>query len=219
MEPDFWNTRWQKQEIAFHQADFHDLMQRYWPGLGLPAGSAVFVPLCGKSLDMVWLARQGHRIVGAELSDIAVDAFFAEQGLEPKATTVGPFEEKVAGPFELWRGDFFDLPLKAVANVAAIYDRASLIAFPPAMQERYANKLCGLSPAATPILLMTFDYDQSQMSGPPFATPVDQVQRLFGDCYDITLLERREALERNPGFRKRGLTALTECALQLVRKK
>jgi thiopurine S-methyltransferase len=203
MDPAFWRERWQKQETGFHQPAVNDLLQQHWAGLGVAPGSAVFVPLCGRSLDMVWLARQGHRVIGIEVSELAVDAFFAECGL------------KSAGGYELWCGDFFALPAAPMANVAGVYDRASLIAFPASMQERYTQKLKELTPPGSPVLLITLDYDQERMAGPPFATPRAQVQKLFADRYAIEETACRSALERNPRFKERGLTALDECAYTL----
>ncbi len=84
MDRNFWIERWNNQEIGFHQGDFDPALGRYWSRLGAPAGARVFVPLCGKSLDMVWLAQNGHPAVGAELSERAVDDFFAERGLSPE---------------------------------------------------------------------------------------------------------------------------------------
>ena len=136
IDPNFWHERWQKQEIGFHQAAVNDLLQRYWPRLGIEAGSEVFVPLCGRSLDMVWLADQGHRVIGAELSQIAIDEFFTERGFTPATSTNTSFNVKSAGPFEIWCGDFFDLPPSATAGVAGVYDRASLIAWQQGMQWR-----------------------------------------------------------------------------------
>ena len=131
MDPSFWHDRWENQDIGFHQADIHALLPAYWPRLELASDAPVFVPLCGKSLDMVWLAQQGHRVIGAELSQRAIDDFFAERGLAPTTRASGSFTVKSAGPYELWCGDFFDLPREAVAGVAGVYDRAALIALPP----------------------------------------------------------------------------------------
>jgi len=216
MEPEFWQERWRKQEIAFHQDAHHDLLQVYWPHLGLKAGSDVFVPLCGKSNDMHWLAQQGHRVIGAELSEIAIDSFFAERGIAPVTKKAGRFIVKSADAFELWCGDIFDLPQEAVACAGGVYDRAALIAFPATMQERYADKLMELVPHA-PGLLITLDYDQDQMSGPPFATQRQQVNRLFADHYDVKLIACRPVLDQHPRFIERGLTALEECAYMLRR--
>ena len=119
MDPNFWHERWQKKETGFHQPAVNDLLQLYWSRLGLEAGSEVFVPLCGRSLDMVWFADQGHRVIGAELSQIAIDEFFAERGFTPATSTNASFNVKSAGPFEIWCGDFFDLPPSAIAGVAA----------------------------------------------------------------------------------------------------
>jgi thiopurine S-methyltransferase len=215
MDPTFWHERWQKKETAFHQGAVNDLLQRYWERLGLAAGSTVFVPLCGKSVDMAWLAERGHRVVGAELSQIAIDEFLAERGLTPAVTTQAGFSVRSAGPFELWCGDFFDLPPGALAEVSGIYDRASLVAFPAAMQVRYAAKLKELTPDAAALLLVALDYNQNEMSGPPFATPRTQVLRLFADRYAIEELECRSALEHSPRLRERGVTSLEECAYAL----
>lgn len=215
VDANFWRERWQNKDIGFHQPAIHELLQAHWPSLGLDAGAQVFVPLCGKSLDMVWLAEQGHRVVGAELSDIAVDNFFAERGLEPVVRTVGNLLVKSAGPYELWCGDIFEMPPDAAAGIGSVYDRAALVAFPAELQQRYAGKLKELVPAAAPILLITLDYDAEKMTGPPFAVPRGEVDRLFADSYAITELECRDALDSNPRFRQRGLSALEECALLL----
>ena len=215
MDRNFWHERWQKKETGFHQPAVNDLLQLYWPRLGLKAGSEVFVPLCGRSLDMVWLAEQGHRVIGAELSQIAIDGFFAERGLTPGVTTRAGFTIKSAGAYELWCGDFFDLPPSAIAGVAGVYDRASLIAFPAPTQGRYAAKLKELAPAQAPLLLVTLDYDQKQMAGPPFSTPPDRVRDLFADRYEIEQLARQSALEQNQRLMQRGLTSLEECAYAL----
>jgi thiopurine S-methyltransferase len=217
MDPDFWRDRWQRQDIGFHQAEIHDLMRRHWPGLGLAPGSSVFVPLCGKSLDMVWLAGQGHRVIGAELSEIAVDDFFAERSLVPSIRQEASFRVKSAEAYELWCGDIFDLPPGAVADVAGVYDRAALVAFPAELQARYAGKLKELVPPAAPILLVTLEYEGASMKGPPFSVPRSTIDRLLADTYAVTELERREALDRNPHFRQRGMTALRECAYVLRR--
>ena len=217
MDPTFWRERWRKSEIGFHQPDYHGLMVKHWPQLGLSAGTRVFVPLCGKSLDMVWLAERGHRIVGAELSELAVDSFFAERDLEPSVRNEGRFTVKSAGPYELWCGDFFEMPETALAGVAGVFDRAALIALPPQMQARYAQKLADIVPASAPILLITLDYDPSQMAGPPFSTPRAQVRALYSDRYAIEEIESRDVLETHPHFRERGLTALEESAFILRR--
>lgn len=212
MDATFWHERWQNKDIGFHQPDIHALLQKHWARLGIGAASKVFVPLCGKSLDMVWLAEQGHRVIGAELSEIAIDDFFAERGLVPAVRKVGNFVVKSAAAYELWCGDIFELPPDAVTGIAGVYDRAALVAFPPPMQERYAGTLTTLVPADAPLLLITLDYEQARMAGPPFAVPRQQVHRLFADRNDVMEIACRDALDLHERFKQRGLTALEECA-------
>lgn len=208
MDHNFWIERWNKHEIGFHQGDFDPALEKYWSRLNVPAGARVFVPLCGKSLDMVWLAQNGHAVVGAELSERAVDDFFGERGLRPQVRHEAGFTIKSSGPYEIWCGDFFELPQAAVKDVGGVYDRAALIALPTDMQRRYAAKMKALLPRA-PILLITIDYDQGEMSGPPFATSQKTVDELFADHYDVEELVTKDVLAGHPHFQQRGITALT----------
>jgi thiopurine S-methyltransferase len=214
MDPQFWRDRWNNQEIGFHQADFDPALGKFWSDLKVPAGQRVFVPLCGKSLDMVWLAQQGHAVIGAELSERAVDDFFSERDLVPQVRHAGNFTVKSAGPYEIWCGDFFELPEAAVDNVGGVYDRAALVALPANLQKRYAAKMESLLPA-TPVLLITIDYDQREMSGPPFATSRQTVEDLFSGHYDCVQLVSKDVLDGYPHFKQRGLTALTGAAFLL----
>ena len=208
MDHEFWLERWKAQDIGFHQPQFDPALDKFWSRLAVPAGARVFVPLCGKSLDMQWLAEHGHAVVGAELSEQAVDEFFAERDLVPNVRREGGFIVKTSGPYEIWVGDFFALPPSAVAGVAGIYDRAALVALPADMQRRYADKLKALLPTA-PILLITIDYDQREMDGPPFATSPKMIDDLFLDRYERVDLVSKDVLAGHPRFQQRGLTALT----------
>ncbi len=89
MEPAFWHKRWADNQIGFHQGQVNSYLQTHWPALGLETGSRVLVPLCGKSLDLVWLAGQGYRVLGVELSRRAVEDFFREHGLEARCSSAG----------------------------------------------------------------------------------------------------------------------------------
>ena len=124
--------------------------------------------LCGKSPDLVWLAERGHPVLGVELSGIAIADFFAELGLEPSRAWDGRHEQWVADPYRLLQGGFFQVRADDLVATGAIYDRASLIAFPPEMRRRYANHLLSVTPRTAPICLLTLEYTQNEMDGPPF---------------------------------------------------
>jgi len=218
LNPDFWLERWQSGDIGFHRAEVHDFLVKHWPRLALPQGSAVFVPLCGKSRDMVWLAVNGHRIVGVELSPLAVDDFFREQGIEPEKRSEGAFVVWTGGPFTIWCGDIFELPAEAVRDVAATYDRAALVALPSSLQARYAEKLAEVLPASAPIFLVSLHYPAGEISGPPFSTPLSAVAALFGATHAIRLEETRDGLDQSRNLKNRGVTSLDEAAYVLTRK-
>lgn len=218
MDEKFWIERWQKGETGFHQAQGNDLLRQHWHALGLNASrSTVFVPLCGKSVDMVWLAGQGHRVVGSELSSLAVADFFRAQGLTPQVRHENAFEIHTVDPITIWLGDFFALPEAAVQDAAAVYDRAALVAMPPAMQAAYVAKLQDLAGAAR-ILLVSLDYPADQIAGPPFATPESQVRALFGPTHEVAVLAVRDGLAASPALKDRGLSWLEEATYLLTPK-
>jgi len=205
VDPNFWLERWQQSQIGFHQADTEPLLPRHWPALGLPTNTPVFVPLCGKSLDMAWLASQGHPVIGIELSQIAIDDFFAELGMTPEKRSQPGFTITAAGPYELWCGDFFDLPANVTESIAGIYDRAALIALPPEMRKRYAGKLTELSHGTAKALLITLEYDQSILPGPPHSVTSAEVEALYSADWQIKTLVCEQTRALSPKFKQHGL--------------
>jgi thiopurine S-methyltransferase len=210
MQPEFWHKKWASNQIGFHLLDVNPYLQRHWASLALAAQTRVMVPLCGKSLDLRWLAQQGHEVLGVELSEQAVEDFFREQQLEPQIIEEGAFKVYRAGSVELWVGDFFALTAADVADCAALYDRAALIALPPPMRERYAAHLQNILPADFRGLLITLDYDQTQMPGPPFAVSDGDVQQLLSGAWQVQLLEEQDVLGESWKFLQAGVTRLEE---------
>lgn len=216
MDPEFWHERWASGQIRFNQPAPNRLLLDAWPQLALRPGCSVFVPLCGKSVDMVWLAERGHHVTGNELSERAVLDFFAERGIESRRRPAGPLTIHAAGEYELWCGDFFDLTEDAVADVEAVYDRASLVALPPDLRRRYAAHLAAIVPEDVAVLVVAFEYEQAEMDGPPFSVTRDEIADLFGD-FEVDLLIDDDALDPNGDLAARGLTELRETALVLRR--
>lgn len=210
MKKDFWLERWERKETGFHQDEINPYLRQYWQELGLAKNSEVFVPLCGKSRDMLWLREQGHAVLGVELSSIAVQAFFEENGLHPHRTAGERLDCCEADDIRILCGDFFDLGKDDLAQTSAVYDRASLVALPPEMRERYTRHLLDILPPATQILLITFDYPQAEMSGPPFAVSTGEVEALYREHTDVRLLAHLDVLAQNPRFQERGLSRLQE---------
>lgn len=210
MNKDFWLARWQRAEIGFHQDEINPYLRRFCPELNVAHGGEVFVPLCGKSRDMFWLLQQGFHVLGVELSPIAVRDFFHEQGQLPRRVSSAGFENFIGDGICLSCGDFFDLRREDMVQVSAVYDRASLVALPPEMREQYAQHLASILPSGTRILLVTFDYPQHEMSGPPFAVSVSAVELLYSPYAEIRLLAQADVLAQNPRFQQRGVSRMQE---------
>lgn len=218
MDADFWINRWAEDRIGFHQKDVNPYLLRHWPRLALSASARVLVPLCGKSQDMAWLAGQGHAVLGVELSEKAVRAFFEEQGLQPEVSQREAFTRYVAGTLELWCGDFFALSEADVADCRGMFDRAALIALPEPMRRRYVDHMTRILPAGCRGLLVTLDYEQEKMEGPPFAVPEEQVQELFAADWLIEHVERCDVLGKNWRFDPYGLNRTDESVFALTRR-
>jgi len=214
MEPAFWHRKWADNQIGFHQAEASPYLQRYWPALGLAAGSRVLVPLCGKSLDLAWLAGQGHRVLGVELSRRAVEDFFLEHGLAAQVSQQGAFEVWRSGDVELWCGDIFALQAEDVADCTGLYDRAALIALPAPMRERYCALLSTVMPVGGKGMLVALDYDQALLAGPPFSVGDAEVRQGFAG-WRIEALEANELIEESPKFQQAGMASLLERVYRL----
>jgi len=180
----------------------------------LAVGSRVLVPLCGKSLDLAWLAGQGHRVLGVELSRRAVEDFFLEHGLAAQVSQHGAFEVWRSGDVELWCGDVFALQAEDVADCAGLYDRAALIALPAPMRERYQAMLTTLMPVGGKGMLVTLEYDQALLAGPPFSVGDAEVRQGFAG-WRIEALEANELIDESPKFQQAGITSLLERVYRL----
>lgn len=218
MDEDFWQQRWASNEIGFHLSEVNPYLPQFWPALNVPAGAQVLVPLCGKSLDMLWLAEQGYRVLGVELAQAAVEAFFSEQGLVAEIDQLGELRRYRSGTIELLCGDFFSLTAADLLECRALYDRAALIALPAPLRERYAAHLASILPSGCAGLLVVLDYPQEQMPGPPFAVGEVEVQRLLAaPQWSVQVLEARDVLAENGRFLQRGVTRLDERVYRLQR--
>lgn len=189
MEADFWHEMWRSGRVGFHQSNVNAFLRNHWEKLNLVGHEQVFVPLCGKSLDMLWLQQQGHAVLGVELSKQALQEFVTENSLQATALKHSRFSGYEMDGMTLLSGDFFDVSAKECAEVKAVYDRAALVALPPEMRQQYASHLKTILEPGVPILLIAMDYDQSLQSGPPFAVSALEVKALFEDRFNIEKVE------------------------------
>ena len=216
MEQEFWHERWAKRQTPFHEGTPNRLLVAHLDALELAPGSRLFLPLCGKTVDIHWLLRRGFRVAGIDLSPIAIGELFDELGADPVVANVetpsGTLTRHTADAIEIFVGDIFALDAATLGAVDAVYDRAALVALPPEMRGRYAEHLAAITDRA-PQLLVGFEYDQALFDGPPFSVPEAEIARAHGDRYDRRLLVR----DRVPGG-LRGFEAVDEAAWLLTAK-
>ena len=219
MDSDYWSQRWVEGRVEWHQDTVLPWLQKYWPSLALDSDSRVLVPLCGKSLDMPWLAECGHRVLGIEMVPLAIEQFFADSGLHPqRSQDEAGLTRYTAGAIEVVNVNVFDVEPATLATCRAVYDRAALIALPPSIRERYLSHMYGSLAADASGLLITLEYPQNEMPGPPFAVDEDEVRRALSADWHVDLLERRDILSMQPEFAAAGVTSLHTAAYWLRRK-
>lgn len=212
MKHDFWLERWEQNQIGFHQAEINRYLTTHWAELGLPRGTRVFVPLCGKSRDMIWLREQGHPVLGNELSSKAVEAFFSENDLQVTISEEPHFTRYEAEEVEILAGDFFALAQADLEKVRAVYDRAALIALPQTMRQSYAHHMASLLQKGAHILLVTMEYPPGTLEGPPFSVTDEEVHALYEGEFSVELKASWEGAEG-----PRGVT-VTERVYTLTRR-
>jgi len=191
MDASFWRQRWEKNEIGFHESKANPLLITHFQELSVGKGRRVFVPLCGKTLDISWLLSRGCRVAGAELSQLAIEQLFMDLGMQPDIETVGSVERWSANNLDLFVGDIFTVTRLMLGQVDAVYDRAALVALPEDMRKRYIAHLMEITGKA-PQLLVNYEYDQSLVAGPPFSVSNEEVRRHYASTYALTLVAGTE---------------------------
>lgn len=221
MEADFWLDKWHQGKIGFHQAKVNSRLLRFWPTLNVSKSGSVLVPLCGKTLDMLWLHESGYNVVGIELSDVALRDFFEENDLSYSEKKQGGYKVlqgtgKATG-IHLMQADLFDLKASDIGLISSVYDRASLVAMPPKLRDQYSSAIARLVPKSAPGLLLSMSYDESEMDGPPFSVPESDVRAVLSESFDIQELGHSEGPEIRGNLADLGLSTLEERVYRLDR--
>lgn len=210
MQADFWHERWQRNEIGFHIHKTNPNLLKHWHLTQLKKGDTVFVPLCGKTLDLLWFAEQGFNVLGVEIVESAVQAFFTENNLAYRCETQGNFTLYISENITIYCGDFFQIRKKMLAHCSAFYDRAALVSWGDTLRQQYAQHLCSILPVHCKGLVLVVDYLQEQMAGPPFAIDQAMISDFFASHCDYRLLDVRDILKYEAKFQERGLQRLEE---------
>jgi len=208
MDSSFWHKCWARNTLGFHQSAVHPLLSQYFNKLILPSDLHVFVPLCGKTFDMAYLA-QFMKVTGNELSEIACRDFFLDNSVAYQQQTLADFEHFFSPQLSLLQGDFFKLSADAIDAVDWIYDRAALIALPTAMQLAYVNHLKTFFSSHTRLFLVTVEFPKEQLNGPPFSIDSTDVENLFSG-FNIICMATNKIKDKQFAQRKLEVDYLLE---------
>lgn len=207
MELSYWQSRWRKNNIGWHMAEVYPQLPALWPSLSIKENARVLVPLCGKNLDMNWLAEQGCHVIGVEISQKALEEFISNHPEPFSKETSHNFTIYRSESIELWNGDFLNLPTHNIPAPDLIYDKTSIVALPPKMRAQYTSKVLELCGRDTQILLQTFEYNQDEMEGPPFSVNKNEIRQWYDKWFDLHLLREQSKFEDVRQFQQRGLSS------------
>lgn len=213
MEASFWHQKWEQGDIGFHESEANPFLIEHFEALNLTKGSRIFLPLCGKTRDAAWLLARGYRVVGAELSELAIKELFKELGFEPEISKIGQLARYRAEDIEILVGDIFAVSAEYLGPISAIYDRAALVALPACIRKHYTSHLMNITGTA-PQLLITYEYNQLLMDGPPFSVNQDEVKQHYGASYQLESVGSKDV---TGGLK--GKVASTETAWLLRKNK
>jgi thiopurine S-methyltransferase len=217
-DPGYWIARWSEGKTGFHRASVQPWLVEHVAKLAPKGDERVLVPLCGKSVDLVFLESRGHSVVGVDVAAQAFQEFLAEQRRSATVRAEPPFTIHATGSIELWCGDFFALDPARHGTFPAIFDRAALIAFPEDRRAEYARKIVSLLEPGGRLLLIAMEYDQTKWAGPPFSVTRDEIARRYGDACRVEPLAEKSLLDEEPVWRERGVDRLVE-TLTLLRRR
>lgn len=203
-----WQEKWDQGQIGFHQENFNSDLVTYMDRVISESDELVnvFVPLCGKTRDMLWLSEKFIKVFGVELSHLAMEQFEAENNRNFKKSSIDSFTTYSDDKYTLYQGDFFKLDKSHLPHVTHIYDRASMIALPKKIRKSYSKHLTEVIKAPH-IFLITIDYDQDKVHGPPYSVPQDEVRSYYGQSYLIEVMSEVVISEGvPPRFAEEGAT-------------
>jgi len=210
-----WLARWQNNKIGWHVDVVNRSLVDYFELLELTSGASVFVPLCGKSVDMIYLSEMGYSVIGVELSPVGVERFFVDNNLQYSVSEIDNFVIYQSDRIKIYCGDYFSLNAEHLSSVSAVYDRASLIALDLNLREKYAQHLTVIIPLDARILLLTLIYPQYQMSGPPFSVSNSEVESLFSSAFKYRQLHCFNDIDNEPKFLRAGVDYVKNAAYLL----
>lgn len=191
-----WLKLWREaRSDEFHQTNVNEYLQRFLPKPTSTTTNRIFVPLCGKSLDMIWLAQQGYEVIGIEISPIAIKAFFKENKLSVNKHNIGAFNCWSHGNISILHGDYFALTPKDLGLIDLVYDRAALTALPKELRARYVTHLQHLIPQDINVLLLTIE-DQNDYKNLQDVPLIDEeLLSLYEDNFTIRLEHMETVIE------------------------
>lgn len=218
MEAEFWQEAWKIGKTHFHMSSYNLTLLKFFPKFEISKEAIVLVPLCGKTLDLIWLRDQGHRVIGVELSELAVLDFFKENNIDFKIEKIEHFKVFTSKNITIYCGDFFNLSKSLIKTISAVYDRAALIALPERMRSKYLKHMSSLIDTNTNVLLLSFERSPQTNHGPPHSIPREEMLTNTKSYFTLSILEETKEKIKSKLLKKEGINHMQRIVYHLVKK-
>jgi len=249
-----WHGRWEELKLGWQMEEVHPIVLKYGDrrrqelvvnescdassqsagGGDDDAKIRWLFPLCGKTVDMAYLAKKEttDEVVGVDGIRRALEEFSkSHPDLNMQWETTTPLSDEESFPVSherlkgdsvtLLKGDFFALTTEiAGGHFDVVLDRASMVAIDPSLRAQYVATLGRLVRPGGRILLVTVEKRtgdaQAIIKGPPYSINEVDVRRLYESqkwVESVTLLEEIDQFKAKASddrFQKDGVTSMYE---------
>lgn len=195
----YWEKRWEIKATGFHIDNVHPMLVKHFTQL-TDHKAKILVPLCGKTVDMIWLASNGHQVIGVEYVQSPVEEFFAENKIDYTTRQVNDFKlyESADKSIRIYNGDFFKFTVDYEGPIELVWDRASFVALTPSLRQNYARQIQSLLSDKFNYLMDTFEFDERIFPGPPHSVNFAEVKQLYGTKCKIEEIDFKMVLSGFP---------------------
>lgn len=221
MSKNTWEDCWSVGKTFFHRSAYHPMLVEHIEKLiNGRSNLVIFIPLCGKSLDIKYLYDLGHTVVGVEGAKSPIEEFFGEHNLEFTKSDCpsvnGSVYKNGDNRIRIYHGDMFDFNGKDEVKFSGVWDRGSFGAINKTDRPKYVELLTSMVTEDCQYLLNTYDYNPEQFSGPPHCFTDEEMLGYWGHKWNITRIHYEDV--NNDSKREKGVEYFNEQVHHLTLK-
>lgn len=194
-----WKECWNTPNVEFHNPQLNELFVKYHQRMLTRPGMRIFVPLCGKAVEMKWLVDHGHKVVGLEAAPVPCKAFFEENGIPYNVKEMkgihGEKYESLDHNIVIYSCDFFLFTADICGEFDGIWDSGGLNSMDVEDREAYIRRIRTLMGKGCVNLTEFVNFDKS-MVDITWSMTKEELQKVFGEGFIVEDLNEMAAPQR-----------------------